>query len=289
MLASFITRAYLASCARGCRCQFFRRRAARRQALRVQLLAHVGVGQRLLHLGATARRSRLGVPAGAMQREPRVELEAGQARLRNRRHVGELRHARGVVTPTSRSLPALTSEVTVAMPWKAASHLACRPRPSRPASRPCRARASSCTPGLRGEQGHRDVLRAAVAARAVVDLAGRRLAPRRSGRRRSCCGASVLTTRPHSTVATSDTGSKSLRMSQGIFGLQVRHHGHDAVVEAAEGVAVGRRLGHVAGADQAGRAGLVLDDDRSGPGSATSSARRCGGRCRRRCRRRAAR
>ncbi len=34
-------------------------------------------------------------------------------------------------------------------------------------------------------------------------------------------GAALFATSPHSTVATSDTGSKSRRMSQGIFGYML--------------------------------------------------------------------
>ena len=119
----------------------------------------------------------------------------------------------------------------------------------------------SVMPAVRREQRHRDVLRAAVAARAVVDLAGARLGRGDQVGGGLCRARRCSATSPHSTVATSETGSKSLQDVPRHLRVQVGQHGHDAVVEAADRVAVGRRLRHALGADQAGGAGLVLDDD----------------------------
>ena len=111
---------------------------------------------------------------------------------------------------------------------------------------------------LRGKQSHRHVLWAAVAARAVVDLA-RRLA--RCGDQIGRCFDGRVNWHDQAPFDGGDQGD-GLKVAQDVprhLALQIGQHGHDAVVEAAQRVAVRRRFGHAVGPNQTRRSSLVFD------------------------------
>ena len=115
-------------------------------------------------------------------------------------------------------------------------------------------------PAVGGKHRHRQMLRAARTAGAIVDLAGRGL----------CGGDQVGRGLVAGLVASDQSplhgGHQRYRLEilqdvPGHVRMQVGHHGHDAVVEAADRVAVRRGSRDLLGADQPGCARLVDDDD----------------------------
>src|SRR5581483_11749856 len=113
--------------------------------------------------------------------------------------------------------------------------------------------------GRRLERLHRDVLRAAVAARGVVDPAGPAL---------RVVDELAHGLHRHVVVDHHDPGDRRdhadrLEVLHRVVAdlADVRDHGEDRVVQHADGVAVGGRALHALGADRARRAGLVLDQD----------------------------
>ena len=104
------------------------------------------------------------------------------------------------------------------------------------------------------------MLRATVAARAVVDLAGIHL-----GGRDQIGGAAVWRiVRRHQPPFDGRDQRHRLEVLEDVprqLRMKVRQHGHDAVVEAADGVPVGSCFRHTLRADQSGRARLIVDDD----------------------------
>ena len=105
------------------------------------------------------------------------------------------------------------------------------------------------------------MLRAAVAARTIVDLAGIRLG-RGDQVGRGLVGGVVV---HHEAPFDRRDQRYWLEVLEDVprhCGVEIGQHGHDAVVEPADGVAVRRCLGDPLGADQARRPGLILDNDR---------------------------
>ena len=115
-------------------------------------------------------------------------------------------------------------------------------------------------PRRRRKHGHCQVLGAAWTARAVVDFAGR-----------SFRGGDQVGSRLEARFVAGDQppfhgGDQRYRFEvlENVpthVGLQVGHHGHDAVVEPSDRVAVGLSFCDLFGAEQARRAGLIYDHD----------------------------
>ncbi len=109
------------------------------------------------------------------------------------------------------------------------------------------------------ERLHRDVLRAAVAARGIVDLPGPALREQHelgNGLRRQ------IVAHHHDPGDGRHHAHRHEVLHRVVRHLpDVRDHGEDAVVQHADGVAVGRGALHPLGADRPCGAGLVLDDD----------------------------
>ena len=114
--------------------------------------------------------------------------------------------------------------------------------------------------GLHGEQSHGNVLRAAVAARAVIDFAGRFAGCFDQFGRRFEGRIGGHDQRPF------DGGDQRdrLKIFENVprhFAVKTRQHGHDAVVETTQRVTIGRGLGDALGANQTCGPNLVVDGD----------------------------
>ena len=113
--------------------------------------------------------------------------------------------------------------------------------------------------GACGKYFHRDVLRAAVAAGRIIDVAGARLGQRNE----------ILDGLWHAGVG--DQHPVDLRNQTDRFKtverividllVEMRRHHETAVVDAGDGVTVGRRARRTLHGDQARRAGLVVEHD----------------------------